>query len=79
MVGDGSTARISPTSIGYDWGCYGWGPPYPRYFQRVRANRAAASGSSDSFNHHAWGWSGDLVWILLIVEMLWTAVLFWWS
>jgi len=64
--------------IGYGWGYRGWGPPYPRYFQRLRAQRAAASGGSESFNHHAWGWGGDLVWIVLLIEIIWVAMVFLW-
>jgi len=47
-------------SLGYGWGYRGWGPPYPRYVQRRRAQRAAVGGGSASFDHQAWGWGGDL-------------------
>ena len=60
--------------IGYGWGYRGWGPPYPRYIQRRRGRRAAAADAAMQFDHHAWGWRGDLVWMLGVVWMVW---LFW--
>ncbi|MHB2032560.1 MAG: hypothetical protein ACYCVE_04200 [Gemmatimonadaceae bacterium] len=63
---------ILPTS--YGWGYRGWGPPYPRYMQRRRGDRAASSGSPTSFNHHAWGLAGDVFWLLLI---FWVLTFFW--
>jgi len=62
--------------IGYGWGYRGWGPPYPRYIQRRRAQRGTVSGSA-SFDHHAWGWGGDFVWMLLFIWMFWVVALFW--
>ena len=57
--------------IGYGWGYRGWGPPYPRYIQRRRMQRAATTGGSAGVNHQSWGWGGDLVWGVLFVGMLW--------
>lgn len=57
--------------IGYGWGYRRWGPPVPRYIQRRRAQRAAAAGGSATFDHHAWGWGGDFVWMLLSIWMIW--------
>ena len=57
--------------LGYGWGYRGWGPPYPRYVQRRRRQRAAATGS---FNHEAWGWGGDFVWVVLLLGGGWAAV-----
>lgn len=66
---------LSP--VGYGWGFRGWGPPYPRYFQRRRGLRAAVIGGPPGFDHHAWGWRGDFVWMALFVGMAWfiTAIL----
>ena len=61
--------------MGYGWGYRGWGPPYPRYIQRRLGQRAAAAGTSVQFNHHAWGWGGDVVWAVFIVGMLWAIFL----
>jgi uncharacterized membrane protein len=58
--------------VGYGWGYRGWGAPYPRYMQQRRAQRAGALGSS--FNHHAWGRSGDFIWLGIIVAILWACV-----
>ncbi|MGD0993876.1 MAG: hypothetical protein ABR998_15550 [Gemmatimonadales bacterium] len=59
------------TPIGYGWGYRRWGPPYPRYIQRRRSERAAARPGSSTFDHHAWGWAGDFVWVVLIIAFLW--------
>ena len=64
--------------VGYGWGYRGWGPPYPRYFQRRRGERAALTSPSASFNHHSWSWGGDLVWLAFVVAMFWAATAFWW-
>jgi hypothetical protein len=57
--------------IGYGWGYRRWGPPLPRYFQRRRAQRATAGNAPSTFNHHAWGWGGDLVWFVLVLGAFW--------
>jgi hypothetical protein len=36
----GTFLFVVPT-LGYGWGYRGWGPPYPRYIQRRRAQQAA--------------------------------------
>lgn len=59
------------TPVGYGWGYRGWGPPYPRYVQRRRAERAAAAGTSPTFDHHAWGIGGDLLWAVLLIGIFW--------
>ncbi len=59
------------TPIGYGWGYRGWGPPYPRYIQRRRAERAAAAPASPTFDHHAWGVGGDLLWAVLLIGVFW--------
>ena len=65
--------------IGYGWGYRGWGPPYPRYIQRRRGQRAAANSATAQFDHHAWGWGGDFVWMVGIVGMVWLFwSVFWW-
>jgi len=55
--------------VGYGWGYRGWGAPYPRYIQQRRALRAGAGPSS--FNHQAWGRSGDFIWIGIMIAGLW--------
>ena len=67
---------VTPT--GYGWGYRGWGPPYPRYVQRRRAQRAAGNGGTPTFNHHSWGLRGDLVWMMLLIGAFWAAMAFWW-
>jgi hypothetical protein len=65
--------------IGYGWGYRGWGPPYPRYVQRRRAQRA--TNDSAGFNHQAWGLGGDVVWTVLLIGMfwlLWAVAAPWW-
>jgi hypothetical protein len=59
------------TPVGYGWGYRGWGPPYPSYFQRRRERRAAAAGTSSGFDHYAWGFVGDYVWLVLLIGTLW--------
>jgi hypothetical protein len=54
---------------------YGLGPPHPTHFQRRRVRHASSRGS---FNHQAWGWPGDLVWVVFLLAMVWLAVAFWW-
>jgi hypothetical protein len=60
---------LMPT--GYGWGYRRWGPPYPRYMQRRRAARAAERGDAGSFDHHAWGWGGDLLWLMFTLWVIW--------
>lgn len=62
--------------VSYGWGYRGWGPPFPRHIQHRRGRRAALIGPS-SFDHHAWSWGGDVVWLTLAIGILW-AVMFWW-
>lgn len=52
--------------VGYGWAYRGWGPPFPRYVQRRRGAQAATAGSTAKFDHHAWGWGGDLLWMLFL-------------
>ncbi len=63
--------------LGYGWGYRGWGPPYPRYVQRRRAQQAAASGGSAPLDHQSWGWGGDVVWWGLLLGLLWACTLWW--
>jgi hypothetical protein len=30
------------------------------------------------YDHHAWGWGGDLVWMLLLIGMFWACYGIWW-
>lgn len=64
--------------VGYGWGYRGWGVPYPRYVQRRRAERASTAGDVAAFDHHAWGWRGDLLWIGVVFGIAWLATAFWW-
>lgn len=65
---------LSP--IGYGWGYRRWGPPYPRFLQRRRSERATLDGGAP-FDHHAWGWGGDFVWIILLVWIFWFCAALW--
>ena len=66
------------TPIGYGWGYRRWGAPYPRYIQRRRVLRAVADSNSATFNHEAWRWGGDLVWLAFVVGVIWfVTVLLW--
>ncbi len=62
--------------LSYGWGYRHWGPPYPRYVQRRRSAGAAANGAA-AFDHHAWGWGGDVVWVMFIVGMVWVVAGIW--
>ena len=64
--------------VSYGWGYRGWGPPYPRYIQRRRSQQAAVARSTGTFDHHSWGWRGDLVWVGLLFALLWFCFIFWW-
>jgi hypothetical protein len=65
--------------MGYGWGYRGWGPPYPSYVQRRRAERAAGGAGPMSFDHQAWGVGGDLLWVVVIIGMVWAfSGLLWW-
>jgi hypothetical protein len=57
--------RFFVAPLGYGWGYRRWGPPCPRYFQRRRGLRAASTVDSAKFDHQAWGWGGDLLWVVL--------------
>lgn len=64
----------------YGWFYRGWGPPYPRFVQRRRAQRAV--GDVGDFNHLAWGWGGDLIWLALLIWMIWVVwalSAYWWQ
>jgi hypothetical protein len=67
---------LSPVS--YGWAYRGWGPPYPRYIQRRRGARAAADSGSAPFDHHAWGWGGDFIWMVLFIWIFWFIAANWW-
>ncbi len=67
---------ISP--VGYGWGYRGWGAPYPRYVQRRRMQRATVIGGSEPYNHEAWSWGGDLLWLLLMIWIFWALAAIWW-
>jgi hypothetical protein len=63
--------------LGYGWGYRRWGPPYPTYIQRRRARGAASDGAA-AFDHSAWGWGGDFVWVVLVIGVAWAfGGLFW--
>lgn len=64
--------------VGYGWGYRRWGPPYPRFIQRRRGRRAADLGGAAPFDHHAWGWGGDLVWTVLFIWIFWALAASWW-
>lgn len=64
------------TAISYGWGYRRWGPPYPRYLQRRRSARAARDGGAP-FDHHAWGWGGDFIWVSVLIWIFWLGVALW--
>jgi hypothetical protein len=59
------------TPVGYGWGYRGWGPPYPSHIQRRRGRQARTAGADSTFDHHAWGLGGDLVWAVLLIGIFW--------
>jgi hypothetical protein len=63
--------------LGYGWGYRGWGPPYPRYLQRRRGPPVAEGTGAATPRHLAWGWGGDVVWIVFFVAMVWMALGLW--
>jgi hypothetical protein len=65
--------------VTYGWGYRGWGPPYPRYIQRRRSKHLAASGAPAPYKHEAWGWGGDVVWMVFFVGLLWVFTALFWS
>jgi hypothetical protein len=78
IIVDGIPLHISSATDRLWMGLPQMGPPYPRYIQRRRAQRAAAVGGSASFDHYSWGWGGDFVWMMLSIWMIWAvAALFW--
>ena len=64
--------------VGYGWGYRGWGAPYPSYVQRRRVQWAESNGTAAAFNHRAWGRGGDLIWGLMLFEIVFVLALFWW-
>jgi hypothetical protein len=64
--------------VSYGWGYLGWGAPYPRYVQRRRMQQATRGGTSGAFDHQAWGLGGDLVWLLVVVDVLFFVALLRW-
>jgi len=64
--------------IGYGWGYRGWGPPYPSYFQRRRAEQGGQSLGGASFDHYSWSWGGDLLWVGFLIAMFWGLSAIWW-
>jgi hypothetical protein len=63
--------------VSYGWGYRQWGPPYPRYVQRRRSDRAAQQVGGAPFDHQSWGWFGDFLWLMFIVWIFWFAASFW--
>jgi hypothetical protein len=50
-------------TVAYGWGYHGWGPPYPRYFQR-RRGLSSATGQPADLRHQSWRWEGNFVRVL---------------
>ena len=78
LVWFGVMALLLLTPICYGWGYRGWGPPYPSYVQRRRAQQAAATVRLEAYNHQAWGWRGDYVWMMIVIGLFWAATAFFW-
>jgi hypothetical protein len=66
------------TPVGYGWGYRRWGPPYPRFIQHRRWQRAGSMGDSRTSFHHSWGLAGDIMWMLFLIGLFWFATAFWW-
>lgn len=66
------------TPVGYGWGYRGWGAPVPRYIQRRRGSQALVAPGSPAFDHHAWGWGGDYVWVMMLLGVVSAAAAFLW-
>ena len=64
--------------VGYGWGYRGWGPPYPSYIQRRRAEQAAQGAAVASRDHYAWSWGGDVLWIGFLIAAFWAMSTLWW-
>jgi hypothetical protein len=73
--------------VAYGWGYRGWGPPFPRFIQRRRANVATGPSSATAetmdgrytaFNPEGWGWVGDLVWFSFAIALFGVLSLNWW-
>jgi hypothetical protein len=65
------------TPVSYGWGYRRWGPPYPRYLQRRRSERASDDRGGEPFDHHAWGWGGDFLWIIFFIWIVWLVAALW--
>ncbi len=65
------------TPVSYGWGYRRWGPPYPRYMQRRRSERAVQANQGAPFDHYAWGWAGDFLWIMFFVWIFWLVAALW--
>lgn len=63
--------------LGYGWGYRGWGAPYPSYFQRRRMQLATSGGAPSRVDHLAWGWGGDVVWLVILMDVLFVTALLW--
>jgi len=64
--------------MGYGWGYRGWGPPYPSYVQRRRAEQAGLTGQAGSFDHYSWSWGGDALWLVFVFGAVWFSAALWW-
>jgi hypothetical protein len=73
----------------YGWGYRGWGPPYPRYYQRRRRLRKSeldATGEplepvpvdeSPATSHGGWGIFADLMWLVALGLIAWAIYWAW--
>lgn len=64
-------------SVGYGWGYRRWGPPYPTYIQRRRWQQANDLGGPTTYDHRAWGFGGDFVWMVMFFGVFWAFAALW--
>lgn len=64
--------------VGYGWGYRGWGAPVPSYVQRRRVQVSTSAGVQPGRDHLAWGWGGDFIWALFVIEIIFCIALFIW-
>ena len=65
--------------VGYGWAYRGWGPPYPSYLQHQRRLRADPVTVSAGYDHYAWGWGGDFVWLAMLLGAIWAVSSLYWK
>lgn len=57
--------------VGYGWGYRGWGPPYPRYYNRRGRPTGAPAEAGIAYEDDDWGVLGDILWVIAAVAVVW--------